>query len=110
MIASGYLPDMKSPVRKPGLFLCRRQPSVRGGSCGWELLSTDDHHGKARRQAAAVAAGLRRWLMRTPTRWAILVKLPVALSGLITANSEPAAGEKLLDMAGQALVSKTHRP
>ena len=32
--------------------------------------------------------------MRTGTRCAILVKLPVALSVLITLNSEPAAGEK----------------
>jgi hypothetical protein len=30
---------------------------------------------------------------RTPTRWATLVKLPVALSARMTLNSEPAAGE-----------------
>jgi hypothetical protein len=32
-------------------------------------------------------------LMRTGMRWAILTKLPVALSGVITENSEPVAGE-----------------
>ena len=31
--------------------------------------------------------------MRTGTRWATLVKLPVALSGRMTLNSDPVAGE-----------------
>ena len=31
--------------------------------------------------------------MRTGMRWATLVKFPVALSGRMTLNSDPAAGE-----------------
>jgi hypothetical protein len=33
--------------------------------------------------------------MRTGIRWAILTKLPVALSGVIALNSTPVAGEML---------------
>src|SRR5262249_19129951 len=76
---------------------CREQTKQHGGAAVhplsprvWTLTSTD-MPGRSRR-ARSWPGSMR---ISTAIRCATLTKLPVALSGLITANSEPAAGDRL---------------
>ena len=85
--------------------------SLLAGAPGLVLtLTTTDMPGRSS-ACSATSAGTR---MRTGTRCTILVKLPVALSGGSSENTEPDAGETLstrpsISRPGSASTADRHR-
>src|SRR5271170_8231759 len=70
----------------------RADAATATGAPGLVLrVATTDIPGRSAPRSATSAG---TW-MRTGRRWMILVKLPVALSGGSSVNTEPDAGEKL---------------
>src|SRR5262249_46323171 len=83
------------------VLVCWAIAALRAGGCATDpvaalcdlvfTLTTTDMPGR-RTCCRATSVGMR---MRTGSRWTILVKLPVALSGGSSENTEPEAGDML---------------